>query len=112
VFKQIGSLSILVESTSRARKVDTVALFEDTSSGVMVTTDEKLNLDIEATETVIELLKKNAVKQANRVKKNAIEQAKRYIRAIGRIMLHALANRQTLPTNALPPFFINCESVP
>jgi len=105
VFKQIGSLSILVESTS-------VALFEDTSSGVMVTTDEKLNSDIEATETVIELLKKNAVKQANRVKENAIEQAKRYIRAIGRIMLHALANRQTLPTNALPPFFINCESVP
>ena len=105
MFKQIGSLSILVESTS-------VALFEDTSSGVMVTTDVKLNSDIEATETVIELLKKNAVKQANRVKENAIEQAKRYIRAIGRIMLHALANRQTLPTNALPPFFINCESVP
>ena len=104
MFKQIGSLSILVESTS-------VALFEDTSSGVMVTTDVKLNSDIEATETVIELLKKN-VKHENRVKKNAIEQAKRYIRAIGRIMLHALANRQTLPTNALPPFFINCESVP
>ena len=105
MFKQIGSLSILVESTSRARKVDTVALFEDTSSGVMVTTDVKLESDIEA------ILKKN-VKHENRVKKNAIEQAKRYIRAIGRIMLHALANRQTLPTNALPPFFINCESVP
>ena len=99
MFKQIGSLSILVESTS-------VALFEDTDSGVMVTTDVKLESDIEA------ILKKNTVKHENRVKKNAIEQAKRYIRAIGRIMLHALANRQTLPTNALPPFFINCESVP
>lgn len=103
MFKQIGSLSILVESNSRAR---TVALFEDTDSGVMVKKDEKLNSDIGV------ILKKNAVKQANLVKKNAIEQAKRYIRAIGRIMLHALANRQTLPTNALPPFFINCESVP
>lgn len=105
MFKQIGSLSILVESTSRAR-LDTVALFEDTSSGVMVTKDEKLDADIEV------ILKKYAVKHANRVKEKAIEQAKRYIRAIGRIMLHALANRQTLPTNALPPFFINCESVP
>ena len=99
MFKQIGSLSILVESTS-------VALFEDTDCGVMVQKDEKLNSDIGV------ILKKNAVKHENRVEKNAIEQAKRYIRAIGRIMLHALANRQTLPTNALPPFFINCESVP
>lgn len=106
MFKQIGSLSILVESNARARLVDTIALFEHTNSGVMVKTDEKLNSDIKA------ILKRNAVKQANRVKKKTIEQAKCYIRAIGRIMLHALANRQTLPTNALPPFFINCESVP
>jgi hypothetical protein len=100
VFKQIGSLSILVESNSRTSLVNTVALFENTSSGVMVKTDEKLENDI-CKYTASEIVKKNAIKQATH-----------YIRAIGRIMLHALANRQTLPTNALPPFFINCESVP
>jgi hypothetical protein len=92
VFKQIGSLSILVEDKS-------VALFEGTPSGVMVKTDELLENDI-CKYTSSEIVKKNAIKQATH-----------YIRAIGRIMLHALANRQTLPTNALPHFFINCESV-
>ena len=90
IFKQIGSLSIRVENKR-------VRLFEDTSSGVMVTTDEKLENDI----------KKCTVTET--VQENAIKQAKHYIRAIGRIMLHALANLQTLPTNALHPFFINCE---
>lgn len=99
VFKQIDSLSILVEN-------EMVKLFINTSSGVMVTSDDKLNSDIE---TVIKRVRMSANKQAKHV---AIERAKHYVRAIGRIMLHALANRQTLPTNALPPFFINCESMP
>lgn len=100
VFKQIGSLSILVED-------EFVTLFEDTHSGVMVKKDEILNSDIRT-----KLVRMNGIEQAKHVTRNAIERAKHYIRAIGRIMLHALANRQTLPTNALPPFFINCEFMP
>ncbi len=53
---------------------------------------------------------KDKAKNEDKMKKKAIEQAKLYTRAIGRIMLHALANKQTLPTSAMPPFLINCES--
>ena len=82
-------------------------LFENTPSGVMVTTDDKLEYDIEkAVNKCCE-----TEDQAMIVKKEAIKQARSYVRAIGRIMLHALANKQTLPNNAMPPFLINGESV-
>jgi hypothetical protein len=83
-----------------------VNLFEDTPSGVMVTTDEKLEHDIK-----IAAKKCYETEDKENIVKEAKEQAKTYTRAIGRIMLHALANKQTLPTNAMPPFLINCESV-
>jgi hypothetical protein len=84
-----------------------VTLFENTPSGVMVTTDE--NLD-----NYVKIAAEKCCKTEDQtmiVKKEAIEQAKNYTRAIGRIMLHALATKQTLPNNAMPPFLINCESV-
>jgi hypothetical protein len=81
-------------------------LFETTPSGVMVTSDLKLEHDIElAAKQCCE------TKVREEIVEKAKEQAKDYTRAIGRIMLHALANKQTLPTNAMPPFFINCEFV-
>ncbi len=95
IFKQIDKLSIPVGEGR-------VLLFENTPSGALVLTDDKLENDI----TVA--AKKN--EDEDTMKKEAIEQAKLYTRAIGRIMLHALANKQTLPTNAMPPFLINCES--
>ena len=93
IFKQIGTLSVKVGSES-------VALFEDTPSGVWVITDDMLKHKIERT-----------AKNCCEMVKEAIKQAKNYIRAIGRIMLHALANKQSLPTNAMPPFLMNCKSV-
>jgi hypothetical protein len=101
IFKQIDTLSVKVGSKS-------VALFENTPSGVWVTDDTKLIHDIELAAKNCCEMKKDAITQA---KNYAIEQAKNYIKAIGRIMLHALANKQTLPTNAMPPFLIICKSV-
>ena len=82
-------------------------LFVNTPSGVMVTTDDKLEHDIEKAANKCYETEDRAMI----VKKEAIEQAKNYVRAIGRIMLHALAKKQTLPNNAMPPFLINGESV-
>lgn len=81
-------------------------LFENTPSGVMVTTDEQLEHHIE-----IAAKKCHETEDKEKIVKKAKKRAKTYTRAIGRIMLHALANKQTLPTNAMPPFLINCESV-
>ena len=131
VCRQIDKLSIPVGKKGRAR------LFESTPCGVFANTDEKLINDImvavkescqEGEEQEQRNVKKNAqnevkmnkkknegnvkekAKNEDKMKKKAIEQAKLYTRAIGRIMLHALANKQTLPTSAMPPFLINCES--
>ena len=81
-------------------------LFENTPSGVMVTTDEQLEYYIDLSAKTC-----HETEDKEKIVKEAKERAKTYIRAIGRIMLHALANKQTLPTNAMPPFLINCESV-
>lgn len=95
IIKQIDKLSIPVGEKS-------LLLFENTPSGVLVLTDEKL---IDG----IKIAAKNC-DNVDETKEKAIERARLYTRAIGRIMLHALANKQTLPTNSMPPFLINCES--
>jgi hypothetical protein len=100
VFRQIDKLHFNVGNES-------IMLFLNTSSGVMVTTDDKLEHDIQiAANKCCETKDRVMI-----VKKEAIEQAKNYVRAIARIMLHALANKQTLPNNAMPPFLINGEYV-
>ena len=64
VFKQLGSLSISLRDK-------TLSLFENTSSGVMVATDEMLN----------EFLNSAAQEE----KEELLKQARYYARAIGRI---------------------------
>jgi hypothetical protein len=86
---------------------ESVLLFENTPSGVMVLSDDKLD-------NCVKVAAKKCCETEDEImimKERAIEQAKNYIRAIGRIMLHALANKQTLPNNSMPPFFINGEYV-
>ncbi len=77
-------------------------LFENTESGVDVVTD-----------TVLEYYISRAMKRSGtdqeRVKTAAIKKAKDYVRAIGRIMLHSMANNYFLPAKAMSPFFMTGE---
>jgi len=82
VFRQIDKLHVNIGKES-------VMLFENMPSGVMVTTDDKLEYDIE--KAVNKCCETDD--QAIIVKKEAIEQARSYVRAIGQIMLHALAKK-------------------
>jgi hypothetical protein len=81
---------------------DDVKLFENTESGVDVVTD-----------TVLEYYISRAMKRSGtdqeRVKTAAIKKAKDYVRAIGRIMLHSMANNYFLPAKAMSPFFMTGE---
>ncbi|KAL7537829.1 hypothetical protein ACHAXR_008113, partial [Thalassiosira sp. AJA248-18] len=98
VFKQLGALTIKVGAES-------VSLFENTDSGVQVMTDEILN----------DRIKRAAKKCSGKYEEiieDSIKCAKDYVRAIGRIILHSIVHRHTahkltLPSNAMPPFFMN-----
>ena len=81
-----------------------VKLFENTNSGVDVVTDEVLehNISIAVKKSGADVAAAAAVKQA----KKAVKRAKDYVRAIGRIMLHSMANDYTLPAKAMSPFFM------
>jgi len=93
VFKQLDILCIKVGEGE-------VELFENTPGGVQVQTDDPLNSKIQA------LLKRSSDTHEDTVE-NAIKRAKDYVRAIGRIILHAIVHKQTLPSNAIPAFFMN-----
>lgn len=75
-------------------------LFETSDSGVTVVTDELLEFNISRA------MKKSGVDE-DRVKATAVKQAKDYMRALGRIMLHSIANKYIIPAKAMPPFFMN-----
>lgn len=107
VFKQIEVLSVKV---GNAR----VSLFENTNSGVIVVTDDMLenNISKAAKTSSAVLSAKDEAAAAKRAKKAvaaAVKRAKVYVRAIGRIMLHSMANEYTLPSKAMSPFFMTGE---
>lgn len=81
-------------------------LFETTDSGVIVRTDELLEYSISRA-----AMNSGATSEKEKVKvKNAaIKQAKYYLRAIGRIILHFMANEYILPAKAIHPFFMTGE---
>ena len=102
VFKQIEILSVNV-GTER------VSLFQNTNSGVEVVTDELLEHYISkaaAKTSCLDVAAAAAVKQAKKAAADAVKQAKAYVRAIGRIMLHSMANDFTLPAKAMSRFFM------
>jgi len=109
VFKQVDMLSIQVGGES-------VKLFENTPRGAVVKTDDSLNQNISnfAKAYVTDKAAKgyvadpiNRAKEQEKIVKVSIKQAKDYSRAIGRIMLHSFVHKQTLPSNAMPPFIMN-----
>ena len=107
VFKQIEVLSVKV---GNAR----VSLFENTNSGVIVVTDDMLenSISIAAKTSSAVLSAKDEAAASKRAKKavaSAVKRAKDYVRAIGRIMLHSMANEYTLPSKAMSPFFMTGE---
>ena len=75
-------------------------LFETSDSGVTVLTDELLEFNISLA------MKKSGVDE-DKVKAAAVKQSKDYVRALGRIMLHSIANKYIIPAKAMPPFFMN-----
>jgi hypothetical protein len=95
VFKQIDMLSVKVGNES-------VNIFENTDSGVFVLTDELLKNNIHVA------AKRSGAKKKEKVA--AIKRAKDYVRAVGRIIIHSMANKYILPAKALPPFFMTGES--
>ncbi len=97
VFKQIEVLCVKVGN-------DTVKLFETTHSGVVVVTDEVLEYYITRA-----ALKSSSADQ-EMMKTAAVKQAKDYVRAIGRIILHAMVNGYILPIMSIPPFFMTGEN--
>lgn len=101
IFKQLDTLSVRVGSRN-------VKLFENTSSGVNVKTDDIVNqsISIAAKKYV-----KNTEKEEKQIVNECTKRAKDYVRAIGRIILHSFAHKQTLPSNAMPLFIVNGESL-
>jgi hypothetical protein len=81
---------------------ESVNIFENTPSGVVVLTDELLNNNINVA------AKRSGAKAKEKVA--AIKRAKAYVRAVGRIIIHSMANKYILPAKALPPFFMTGES--
>ena len=101
VFKQIEVLSVMVGN-------ERVKLFQNTDSGVDVVTDDVLEHYISKAvkSSCADLSAAAAVKRAKKDSADAVKQAKDYARAIGRIMLHSMANDYTLPAKAMSPFFM------
>ena len=97
VFKQFDSLSVPAGSGKNKVKVK---LFdkEGTSVVPLLLTDDVLEQNIKA-----------AIGQNTGEAEYLKIQATDYMKALGRIMLNAFANRQTLPSNALPELFGNCK---
>ena len=81
---------------------ESVNIFENTDSGVFVLTDELLKNNIHVA------AKRSGAKKKEKVA--AIKRAKDYVRAVGRIIIHSMANKYILPAKALPPFFMTGES--
>lgn len=84
--------------------VGVVKLFEEAlakdGTFVVPITDESLM------SRVLEIAKNN-----ESARQNAIQRAKDYMRAIGRIMLNSFVNGHLVPIAAMPPLFVNGESV-
>ncbi|KAL7544849.1 hypothetical protein ACHAWF_008211, partial [Thalassiosira exigua] len=122
VFKQLNSLRILPELQSYAdgdgKRIDySVEIYENTPSGVMVITDEKLTHDLERSARVIYERQEGKAQEDKKMTKGeekivdaSIKRARDYTRAIGRIILHAFAfaDKYTLalPSNAMPAFIM------
>jgi len=101
VFGQQGTLCVKIGDVS-------VELFENTPSGAVVKTDERLSDTISrAAEVWIEKNKEIVDDTKDQVTEKSIKRAKEYSRAIGRIMMHALAHKQTLPSTSMPPFIMH-----
>ena len=99
VFKQFDSLSVPAGSGKNKVKVK---LFdkEGTSVVPLLLTDDVLEQNIKA-----------AIGQNTGEAEYLKIQATDYMKALGRIMLNAFANRQTLPSNALPELLATVSSL-
>jgi len=94
-WKQMSGLRVRkLEKTKSGLKEKSVKLFETQDNGVVPLTDDGLREKL-----------KNTFQGDDYVA--YLKRAKAYYEAIGRILLHSLANNHTISASAMPPFYQN-----